>query len=75
LFLPAGIYNVGVAIDLSAIDHLWIDGCGQDNAIIRTTSATSATASIFFCGADSKCWRFSNFILRSTVAKIDGAHF
>ncbi|WP_200957299.1 glycosyl hydrolase family 28-related protein [Lysobacter sp. Root690] len=72
LFLPAGTYNVGAAIDLSAIDHLWIDGCGQDNTTIRTTSAT---ASIFFCGADRKYRKFSNFTLGSTVAKTDGAHF
>ncbi|MEE7545844.1 hypothetical protein HF319_01195 [Xanthomonas sp. Kuri4-1] len=72
LYLPSGTYDVSGHIDISGIDNLWIDGCGQDNTVVRTTSATS---DLFYSNADRKYRKFSNFTAGSTVVKTAGAMF
>lgn len=70
LYFPSGTYNVSEAIDLSAIDNLWIDGSGQDNTIIVTSHAS---APVLYSNADRKYRKFSNFTISSSVTRTSGA--
>ncbi|KAB7767575.1 MULTISPECIES: glycosyl hydrolase family 28-related protein [Xanthomonas] len=72
LYVPSGEYDVSGPIDISGVDNLWIDGFGQDNTLVRTTSAT---ADLFYSNADRKYRKFSNFTVGSTVSKTAGAMF
>lgn len=72
LYIPAGTYNVSVALVVTNGSNLKIYGDGPAASVIRTTSAT---ANVFFSSSTDFYQTFDNFRITSSVTRTAGAYF